>query len=388
MDALGFDIIELDKDKVLKKSVKKTGLTDFGSKQFLEAIDKLNELTLKADITPFGKFLGKFVVKRMAVNRLKVEDYLSRHPGVKKINLDRPMFVLGFPRSGTTMLQNVLCIGERYRGITFYEIITPYPMSDDPVIDRKKRIRRVKPLLALLKIGSPEMDTAHHFRADSLEEDWILKGITLCTANTDLGHGITEWNDWVMGQDRTWVFEEFKRLLQIQVSLAPTEHLVLKSANHIWSIELLLKTFPDARFVWIHRNPFESVASFCSLQGMLRRLFRYSFDPVEVGQAVVKRFSEGIRDALDVRKNFGDEYFLDLDYNEVLKDIPGTVKNVRDYFDLPHGDREDRQVRAWLSSPRKDDRGRHIYDAEKWGITKEVVEREFSDYIERFSLRV
>ncbi len=388
LEKLGSDIITIDKDRVLAEAMKKTGLPDFGHRQFFDAIEKLNECVKSADLAPFGKFIGKFCVRIMAANRLRVEDYVRRHPEATQMNLDRSLFVLGFPRSGTTMLQNVLCMGKNYRGIHFYEIITPYPLDDDPVKDRKKRIRRVLPLLLLVKIGAPDMDTAHEFKADSLEEDWILKGITLCTANTDLGTGMTDWNDWVMSQDRTWIFEEFKRLLQIQMSLNPADYMVLKSANHLWSIELLLKMFPRACFVWIHRNPFESVASFSSLQGKVRGFFKRSFDPKEVGAAVLKRFSQGISHALEVRKKFGDEFFLDLDYDEVLADIPGAVKKVRGYFSMPHGEAEDREIREWLASPRKDDRGKHIYTAEKWGITRESVQKEFGDYIERFKLRV
>ena len=57
-------------------------------------------------------------------------------------------------------------------------------------------------------------------------------------------------------------------------------------------------------------------------------------------------------------------------------------------FGIPHGEAKDREIREWLKSPRKDDCGKHVYSAERWGITKEIVLDEFRDYIERFKLRV
>ena len=379
---------ELNRDEILDSARKKTGLHDLGNERYVEVLDRLIDNAEKIDITPLGRYAIYFLAQRTAMNRLHIENYIKKHPEVEDISLKSPVIIVGFPRTGTTLLQNVLSTGTEYRALYLWELATPYPLHEDPKKDREMRIRRVDLPLRLIKIGVPEMTAAHDIGTHTKEECWILLANTLALTNTDIATGLHEWNDWLMAMDRSWVFEEYKRMLQLQAHITPTGIFVLKCPSHLWNLEPILKVFPDACIVWAHRNPVNSIASFASLMGLGRRVFFGRIDTAWVGEMMEGRFHSGAKEVMRLRDRMGDERFYDINFETLIKDIPKAVGSIRDHFGLPHGEKADTAVRAFLERPRKDKPGKHSYSAEQFGLDeKEVVER-FKEYIERFEIKV
>jgi len=385
---MGLRIWELDRDSILERARRKTGLSDFGNRKYIEVLDRLIDNAQKAEITPLGMYAIYFLALKTAMNRLHIEEYIRRHPEVEKIPIISPVFVVGFPRTGTTLLQNVLSLGPGYRALYLWELATPYPLHESPELDRKNRIGKVDLPLRLIQMGVPEMSAAHDVRADSKEECWILLANTLALGNTDIATGLHQWNQWLMTMDRTWVYEDYKRMLQLQAHIYPTGRFVLKCPSHLWNLEFILKTFPDACIVWSHRNPVNSIASFCSLMGLGRRVFYGHIDAELVGKMMEDRFLSGVQEIMEFRQRMGDERFYDINFETLIGDIPRGVSDIKKHFGLPHNSQADREVREYLDRPRRDKPGKHLYSPEQFGLDRDEIIKRFGDYIERFSIKV
>ena len=96
------------------------------------------------DYTPLARVIMRQTFLQAVKNRLNFQDFLKRHPAVRDTKIERPIFVLGFPRTGTTALQNLMCLDPGRRGLRFWELTTPVPWHDNPALDEKWRIRNAE----------------------------------------------------------------------------------------------------------------------------------------------------------------------------------------------------------------------------------------------------
>ena len=379
---------ELDRDKILSEARRKTGLDDLGNNKCLEVLDRLIDNARELEITPLGKWFINFMIRKFAMNRLHIEDYIAKHPEVEDIPIQSPIFIIGFPRTGTTLLQNVLSVGRGYRALYLWELITPYPLHENRKKDRRMRMNKMVLPFSLFKMGLPEITTFHDARVDTKEECWVLKANTFVIMHIDIVTGLRKWNDWLLSMDRSWVYEEYKRLLQLQAYITPTERFVLKCPTHLLNLKPILKFFPDACIVWTHRSPINSIASTSSVASFVKGFFYDNINRKEVGKMVEERSHSIIEEAMKLRKDINDDRFYDMNFETLIKDIPSAVRDIRKHFRLPHSKEHDKAVREFLDKPRMDKPGKHRYSPEQFGLDpNEIVER-FGDYIERLDIKV
>ena len=385
---LDLGIGKLDREKILNNAFKKTGYKNFGNEKYIEVLDRLIDNINKVDITPLSKYFLNFIARKTAMNRLYIENYIEKHPEIEDIPIESPVFIVGFPRTGTTLLQNVLSSGYGYRSLYLWELATPYPLHDDKKKDKKMRIAKIDMALKILKRAVPEMKSIHDIRVNTKEECWILLANSLYITHADIGSGLTEWNDWLIKMDRTWVFKEYKRQLQIQAHNMPTEKYVLKCPSHLFNLKPIMKIFPDACIVWTHRNPINSIASTSSLMSLARKFFLGYVNQKQVGEMVENRFHSIVMDAIKLREKTNNNQFYDTNFETLVKNISQSVKNIRNHFELPHNKTHDKAVQDFLNEPRKDKPGKHRYSPKQFGLDKDEVIYKFSKYIDKFNINV
>ena len=384
---LGLRTGELDRDAILDKARRKTGLEDLGNDNYIEVLDRLIDNARKVGITPLGKWFINFMIGKIAMNRLHIEDYIAKHPEVEDIPIESPIFIVGFPRTGTTLLQNVLSVGPGYRALYLWALATPYPLHEDREKDRRMRMGKVDIPLRLFKMGIPKLTTFHDVRVDTKEECWVLKSNTFVIMHIDIMTGLHEWNNWLLNMDRSWVYEEYKRLLQLQAHITPTERFVLKCPTHLLNLKTIFKIFPDARIVWAHRNPVNSITSTSSGASLVRRFFLDHVNHKRLGELVETRFYSIIKEAMKFRSQIGDDQLFDMNFGTLIKDIPRAVRDIRNHFRILHSADHDKAVWEFLNKPRKDEPGKHSYSPEQFGLDPEEIVERFEDYMERFDIK-
>lgn len=379
----------LDADALREQAVKCAGgLTDFGDERFLVPMNKTLEVLEDAPITNVAHVYVRQSMLRALVNRLRIEDYIKRHPEVLEIEIERPMFVLGFPRTGTTLLQNVLSLDSDARALRMWELTNPVPVDPDREKDHARRRKWAERDLRVAYLATPEMETIHHIYADSVEECWYLFANTFAVLNFDLQSSLSDFGDWLMDFDMTWAYGEYKRMLQIHAHHQPTERFVLKCPEHLWFVDHLLAVFPDAQIVWTHREPVKTIASYCSLISLARRMMYGHIDRPAVGRHISRRFHLGVTRAMDSRRRLGSDNFIDLDFVELCNDPTGVVRTIKRNFGLPEDPGQQDKVDGWLNNSRSDKKGKHVYDTAVYGLDQDELLEHFDHYIEQFGIPV
>ena len=380
-------LTSLDPDSILRAARRSTGLDDWGDEGFQVPMRKLLPIVEAAPITNFGRASVRQAMVKAVSNRLQIEHYIKQHPEVERIPIERPVFILGFPRTGTTALQNLLSLGGGRRSLKFWELMTPYPLHDDPEIDRRRRRRAAAVVLRLAYLIAPEQRFIHEIKVDTAEECWPLFYNTFAAMNLDLQSALSAFGDWLMSYDMSGPYREYRRQLQLLAYQRPTGQFVLKCPEHLWFLDTILEVFPDACIVWTHRDPVASVASYSSLISLNHRLWYGGFQPEALGAYVHARFLSGVTRAMHARDRAGREaQFFDVDFRELVSDQAGMVRRICEHFDLALGPRDEAAVRAWLESKRADAKGMHSYSPEQFGLDAAAIHRDYAAYIERFRI--
>jgi hypothetical protein len=374
----------MEPEDMIREARRKTGLTELGDPRFREAMDRLFANITEKGNTALGKIGGHDMGVQACVNRLRLQDHLKRHPEIAKTKVERPVFILGFPRTGTTLIQNLLALSPDRRALPFWEIASPVPLYSDPVKDVAERQAMAKARLRVVDFFAPEMRYIHEVQFDSHEECWPILANSFTVVNWDMTCGWHEYVDWLMQTDLTWAYREYADFLRVMSSRVPDRRLVLKSPDHLWALDALLEVFPDACIVWTHRDPARSVPSYCSLASLNYRVQNGVVPREEMGQRVQQSFRLGIERAMAVRERVGEGQFFDVDFRKLLNDPRRVIDGITDHFNLTsvgHGDMD-----AYLNLERNDERGNHRYSAEDYGLSEEDIRAYFRNYIERFGL--
>lgn len=380
-------IASTDLGSVLAEARGRTGLTDWGDDGFLTSMGRLLEEAARCDLAPLGRLILHQVAVSAVVHRLRLYRYVAQHPEVRSVPIERPIFIVGFPRSGTTLMQNLLAVNPANRALRFWELVSPVPAHPDPTVDRWMRRSQARALVRAAYLLSPEQRVIHAIGVDTAEECWPLFQIRAMALNNDLMSGFTEYGTWLLQQDLTPAYEEYRLQLQVLTHQRPGRRLILKCPEHLWFLDPLVKVFPDARVVWTHRDPVDCVASYCSMASLQIRNMRGRVDRPRLGAHLTERFVTGVERAMAARERNPDAHVLDVQYEAFAADPAGTVRAIEAWSGgAPSADTE-RRVAAWLTSGRSDGAGRHVYSADRFGLDVAELARRFRPYTERYGVR-
>ncbi len=389
LSALGTPLGDLDPDGLITAARRRCRLDDLGDPAFLPRLRRVTESLERAPVTALARAITRQTFITALANRLRHEDWMRRHPAAEHRPIQRPVFILGFPRTGTTLLQNLLSLEEGSRALRFWELQTPVPVSEDRARDRARRLRIARSTLAAAYLIAPEMRTVHEIGPETAEECWPLFANSFAVMNWELGSGLLDYGQWLREQDMTGPYREYRRQLQMIATAQDVRQLVLKCPEHLWFVDALLAVFPDAAIVWTHRDPLDSVASYCSLISLNRRLMYGRVEPKALGAHIQQAFADGVRRAMAARDRHPGALFLDVDFRALVRDTPGQVRALRERLDLPHDAAAEARVQAWLAdNGRQDRKGSHLYDPAHYGLEAGSLYPAFQDYIERFGIPV
>lgn len=383
-DAVGLPHGRLDAALILAEGPRSVGLDDWGDEAFIPRMRHAVATANREPLTPLSRVLTRHLLLQALRNRLQFRDYLKRTPAIHDVAIERPIFVLGFPRTGTTLIQNLLALHPSRRGLQFWELARPTPLLADAKRDTARRIAGAKRELQVAYLVAPEMAEMHAIAYDTMEECWPLFAPAFAVLNWDLTSGFADYGQWLLEQDMRGPYAEYRVYLQALLHQRSAETLVLKCPEHLWFLDALFDVFPDAAVVWTHRSPFDSIGSYSSMTSLSWRMLYGAVDAHEVGEHISDRFQTGVQRAMDVRDRVGEDRFFDVDFRQLVTDPAGVLKSISHKFDLANSD--DADIQAYLATSRADDRGRHSYDAGVFGLDAAHIDDRFSRYIDRFSL--
>lgn len=387
---VGFDLGHLDRQSLLSAARRQTGLEDFGDPWFMEPMGRIVEELQRAEgITALARIIMRQSLLLATRHRLQQVAWLAGHPEVHQQPIVRPIFVLGFPRTGTTLLQNLLALDPRRRGLQFWELTLPIPVVENRATDRARRRRQATWILRAAYQMAPEMAQVHYIDIDTLEECWPLFGTSFAVFNWDLQTGLAAWGDYLMQDvDMRVPYREYRTTLQLLTERFPAEQLVLKCPEHLFFIDALLDAFPDACIVQTHRDPYPVIGSYSSLISLQWRNLYGHIDRPRIGAHMTDRLHRGVQRAMEARDRADPARFYDVRFADLIEDPGKVVRDIASHFELDLAPDHEAQVQRYLASERQDAPGNHQYDPSHFGLEPARVRDRYRGYIERFGIEV
>ncbi len=334
---------------------------------------------------------------------------MKKHPAIKDIKVNSPVFVIGFPRTGTTFLHELLGLHEAVRMHYTWEQFTPIPTTHDESrealkADRVSRYNKNKPTFDLMfkyLIGQ-EIQHIHRIGYDEPEECTIPCAFELPWALTELPFNVYAAEQlFPMGAGDAFVY--YRKFLQLMTwqseDRAGQEFTwMLKCPFHLPYLEELQREFPSATVVWTHRDPAECIASACSLYETIMRMGmeEASIDPVALGRAVMRYTKLSLDKAeASLQKLGGKLKVIHVRYADNVRNSQQVCRDVFEQAGIPASPVYDAKVSEYLARSAeerkraKESRGAsavHEYRPEDYGLTTAQIHAEFADYIAKYNL--
>lgn len=347
--------------------------------EFDEAMTYLSE----GPFTPLGRIHWKAILVSAAVGRLRLEQYLAE--GRKLGEVKDPIFVVGLPRTGTSLVQRLIATDPGRRGLRTNEMLTPIVSPEPSAFDAVKRYGYAVLSYLIYKIFTPELIRIHHTSPTSLEECWMLFMPSYAVLNADYILPTPEFGNWLERKDMTGPYERYRQLLEILALSSSDRPYVLKSPEHLWFLDDLRRAFPGARVIWTHRDPAAAVASYAAQMSLPHRQHRGSTNPSLMGQRVLERFESGIARAERASSDFSPGTIAHVRYEDLTSDPVLAIERAYRDLGLSVQPAHERRMREFLSGPQLD-RNQNHYLPETFGLTAASIRERFSGYIGRFRL--
>jgi hypothetical protein len=382
------DTISLAEEDLIAQAKKVTGLTDFGDESFREGLRMLVAMyTTTARLTPQGRKSTRRRLVELLANRLRIAEALRKHPEIRDRPIRRPMYLTGLPRTGTSALFNLLGSDPSSRPLLFWEGRHPDPIEGVPAGAPDPRFVALSEALERGRQTNPAYAKIHFVKADGPEECVELLAHTLSHVMMGIEPLMAPYGEWFQAQDLRPQYAYYRDLLKMIDWQRPGERWLLKSPCHLWALDTLVETFPDACIVQTHRDPAQIVASYCSMMAALMSI-RESFDPKELGPAVLEYLSRSVERAMDARDRSDPARFIDIDYRAIVREPLATVEKIYAAFGLPLSGRAADALAAHVRENTQNKHGSHDYTLEEFGLSKAIVTRRMARYIERFDVPV
>lgn len=383
---------DLTVDAVCEAAIARTDLDDFGPDDFRDRLElQLREMDEDAERTGLGRMLFFSDCVRNATNRLLIRDLLVRHPEIADIEIDRPVIVVGLPRSGTTNLVNLLAADTRFRSMPLWESYAPVPNPKDPVeVDGvDPRWARSQSGWEAMQAGAPLLAAMHPMEPDHVHEENELMAPDFSNYNVEWIARAPRWRDHYLASDQTPHYAYLKAVLQILQWYRPRERWVLKSPQHLEQLGPLLTTFPDATVVVTHRDPVAVVQSTATMLAYGARTQYRDPDPDWYRDYWTDRIGRLLDASLRDRHLLPAGRTVDVLFHEYMADEMATIERVYDVAGIELTDTARAEIEAYRAAHPRGKEGRMVYDLRRdFHTTPDEVRARFGSYLDTFPVRI
>jgi Sulfotransferase family len=358
-----------------------TGLDDFGDKEYLDGLQVLmKSYADDAGLTPEGNRAKRAFLRGALVARLFSEQSWRQHPEYADVAIQRPIFVTGLPRTGTTALHRLLTADPAHQGLELWLTEVPQPRPPRETWAQNPIFAGIQAGYSRHHLERPEFMGLHYMSADMVEECWqLLRQSMRSISHESLAH-VPTYSDWLRGQSWTSTYRRHRRNLQLIGLPDAGRRWVLKNPSHLFALDALLEVYPDALVIQTHREPRTAIASVCSLSAEAARGWSTLYRGDVVGRDQLELWARGLEDFVAARSRHDPAQFVDVAYEEFVADPLGTAQSIYARFGLPLTDAARAAMRELhAESTTGERRPSHRYALADFGLTTDQVDARFAD---------
>jgi hypothetical protein len=386
--AAGAEALSLEPDALIAEARRRTGLSDFGDAPLEAPLTALcRSLIDELEFHALGRrYLYEHLVGVLST-RLRLEALWKAHPEILELPVERPVVVIGLPRSGTTILHRLLSRDPARRCSPFWEQVMPLPLGDPetPQPDPDPRIALIQGSIDTLYTLAPDLRQMHEVLVDEPDEDLSLMPFAFASLQFEWSYRVPSYSRFYQAADHTEGYRYFRKVLQTLQWLRGGQRWVLKAPQHLEQLGPLLAVFPDATLVQTHRDPVSAIVSLSSLTTYgCRRYFDHP-NPHAIGAHIASIVERLLRKGVDDRPK-DDPRFVDIQFPDLIADPIGCVKRIYAASGDELSSEAQARMQAWIADNRQEKHGKHAYAAKDFGLDPADLRRRLAFYTERFAI--
>jgi hypothetical protein len=363
-----------------------TGLGDFGRDDYQTALRALcRSCDDDADLTPFGRLAIKVSIQASLCGRLLSEEGWKRHPEVLERPIPAPWVIVGLPRTGTTAFQRLLWQDPQVQGLELWLAQAPQPRPPRETWPSLSDFIRSNGEQRARYAASPELRAMHEIDAALPDECWNLFQQCFACTSYECLMPVAGYSKWWAECDMRPVYRRHRAQLQLIGANEPEKRWLLKDATHLFGPEALFDAFPDARVIWLHRDPAVLLPSVCSLNRGYNKGWSRSFDPIRHGREQTELWLRGLARMQAARRG-REAQFVDIHFDALQRDPIAAARRVYERFGVELTREAEAGMRAWRAAHPPGEHGVHRYSAEEFGLDRGELRERFGDYRRSFEV--
>ncbi len=382
----------LEPDPLIGIARRQTGLRDFGDTSFIGPLIRLlDSCSRESELSIVGRSATRWDIVRFLSNLLILHDASVRWPEMAETPIRQPIFITGLPRSGTTFLHRLMLTDPANRAPAVWETIAPSAATGT----REQRIARVARQLKAFEWLAPEFRALHPLDATSPQECSEITAHVFRSLRFDTNYHVPSYRNWLDADVVRHLpayrfhkhFLQFLQYQDVQHNVQGLQRWVLKCPEHLFALQAIQAVYPDARLVFVHRDPVKVLLSQARLTEVLRRPFTRRLDPRTLGPNESRRWLDGTRRMMAVGDDAGfPEAVCHVHHMDLISDPVSTVESVYRHFGMTLTSETASAIDTYVAAKPKGGYGAHSYHFEDHGLDEEEERAKFRPYMVRFGV--
>ena len=365
------------------------GLDDFGETHFVDALSRLlHGFAHEARLSPLGEQLAYGGVVNMLVNRLRYVRDVKVHPEILRERIERPIVILGLPRTGTTKLQRILSTSPQALPMMYWRMMNPAPFPDEEPGKPIARIQAARDAVQMITEKFPDFVARHPTEAEVPDEEVLLMQGSFQCVVTWLFARMPSFYDFSMSTDPVPMYRFLhgqQQYMQWQQGGAQGRSWVMKSPCHTGVLDSLLKVFPDAVLVHCHRKVEEVIPSMSGLTDAMRGIYSDRVDRKIIGPEMLDYFGTMMDRYLQVRETLPADRVLDVHYKEIVHKANDVIARIYERAGRTLDAETLREVAQFEEARPQHYLGAYSYTASDYGLDQDMARTRFEAYRRRFT---
>jgi Sulfotransferase family len=391
--ALGLFERRLDADALIADARNRSWLDDFGDIPIRDGLGALvDAYEREADLSVIGRRATRWDMARFLSNLLRLRREEARDPSVLRERIEAPIFITGLPRSGTTFLHRLLAEDPASLAPRCWQTIYPYPDGDASAGRPDSRARRVNRQLRWFARMAPGFDSAHPLDSETPQECTEITAHVFRSLRFDATHHVPSYRAWLDGAghlDAYRFHRRFLRHLQHQEPGGGTgRRWVLKSPDHVFALDAIAAIYPDARIVFVHRDPLRVLPSVAKLTEILRNPFARRIDRAQIGRQVTQHWAVGAERMLRASRSmeFPRERVFHMRYRDLVANPVSAVSTLYAHFGLEMRAAAAMAMGRMVEEKPNGGYGRNVYNYQDHGLDPEEERERYAPYLAHFGI--
>lgn len=370
----------LNPDVLVARTTKVIGLAPPPEGRFRAPLKVLTDAAAASNLNALGRrSLAGALTMRLG-NHFAIEDHLARHPEVLDEPIERPVFIVSLPRTGTTMLHRLLSVLEGHRAPFAWEMDRPVGATGSGASLLARTASNLR--IGLLHQLCPDLRRIHDIRPHYPEECTHLLANDLTSMLFSVFYDLPGYRAYLNQLDFESAYRSHRRQLQLAQHGRPRKRWVLKAPFHLLGLDALLRVYPDALIVQTHRDPTSVVPSLASLYLSVRRAFHTASDAHALGTSCLDDLGLWLDRAMAAREDRPTEQFLDIHYQDAVREPIEWVERIVERLGGSLDEADRMALKGQASAHRQHKHGRHRYSLEAFGLTASQVRHRFRPYLD------